>query len=104
MACGGSSVVKFESGLVCSDSGVLGVGDVWVDRGTLVDPLRLFYVDKRRPDVVVDCRGLVIAPGFIDIQINGQQMLELASYVGLYDVLHASKCTLQLFVCNNFNE
>jgi len=74
MACGGNSVVKFHGGLVCSDSGTLSVGDVWVERGKLIDPLRLFYVDKRSPDVVVDCRGLVVAPGFIDVQINGKHI------------------------------
>ncbi len=65
-------VVKFERGLICSDTGSLCLGDVWVQEGKLIDPLKLFYVDKKSPDVVVDCRGLIIAPGFIDIQINGE--------------------------------
>lgn len=70
-------VVKFEGGLICSDTGLLSVGDVWVREGKLIDPLKLFYVDKKSPDVVVDCRGLIIAPGFIDIQINGEAVCYL---------------------------
>ena len=56
---------------MCSDAGQLEVGDVWVQEGKIIDPLRLFYEEKKPPDCIVDCRDLIVAPGFIDIQING---------------------------------
>lgn len=31
----------------------------------------MFYVEQVEADTSVDCGGLLIAPGFIDIQING---------------------------------
>ena len=52
--------------------GVLVPGDVWVRDGRIVDPQKLFYDEKRGPDRVVDCRELIVAPGFIDLQINGE--------------------------------
>ena len=63
--------MKFEGGYVCSDNGSLEVGDVWVQAGMIIDPLKLFYQDKKIPDVILDCRGLIVAPGLIDIQLNG---------------------------------
>lgn len=32
---------------------------------------QVFYEQKRKPDTVIDCKGHIIAPGFIDLQING---------------------------------
>ena len=67
----GDAVVKFEGGYICSDGGTLDVGDVWVQWGKIIDPLKLFYESQKSPDVILDCRGVIVAPGFIDIQING---------------------------------
>ena len=64
-------IVRFKGGMVCSDEGTLEKGDVWVQGGKIIDPLKLFYEGKKAPDCVVDCRNLIVAPGFIDIQING---------------------------------
>lgn len=69
------AVVRFKGGQVCSDGGVLEVGDVWVREGTIIDPIKLFYDERKAPDLIVDCRGLILSPGFIDIQINGVCML-----------------------------
>jgi len=49
--------------------------DLWVDvnSGKIVDPLRLFYEKTSLYDdaKVVDCRGCLVVPGFIDLQCNG---------------------------------
>lgn len=64
-------IIRFKGGDVCSDKGTLEKGDVWVRGGKIMEPLKLFYQEKRPPDCIIDCRGLIVAPGFIDIQING---------------------------------
>ena len=45
--------------------------DLWVREGKIADPQNLFYQQGRCPDRVIDCSGHIVAPGFIDIQING---------------------------------
>ncbi|XP_010863352.1 N-acetylglucosamine-6-phosphate deacetylase [Esox lucius] len=45
--------------------------DLWVREGKILDPEKLFFDEKGSADQRVDCEGLIIAPGFIDVQING---------------------------------
>lgn len=39
--------------------------------GRILDPEKLFFDEQGYADKVVDCAGSIIAPGFIDVQING---------------------------------
>ena len=45
--------------------------DLWVRNGIIEDPRHLFYTEKRSADTLIDCQGLLICPGMIDIQLNG---------------------------------
>ncbi|GAB0093426.1 N-acetylglucosamine-6-phosphate deacetylase [Sergentomyia squamirostris] len=45
--------------------------DLWVRGGKIIDPMGIFFDEERVSDVQVDCQGALIAPGFIDLQING---------------------------------
>ncbi|CAL9692806.1 unnamed protein product [Knipowitschia caucasica] len=45
--------------------------DLWVRQGRILDPEKLFFDEKGFADERVDCGGDIIAPGFIDVQING---------------------------------
>ena len=45
--------------------------DLFVQYGKIVDPEKLFFDQKRVADLMYDCTGLIVAPGFIDLQING---------------------------------
>ncbi len=67
-------IIRYKGGNVCSDEGRLQRRDVWVRGGKIINPLHLFYEEKKTPDCTIDCRGLIVAPGFIDIQINGIMM------------------------------
>ena len=50
--------------LVHPDSGTLARGDLAVEDGRIVPP-------RRDAGTVIDTRGLYVAPGFIDLQVNG---------------------------------
>ncbi|XP_065821043.1 N-acetylglucosamine-6-phosphate deacetylase [Labrus bergylta] len=45
--------------------------DLWVRDGRILDPEKLFFDEQGYADKRVDCEGSIIAPGFIDTQING---------------------------------
>uniref|UniRef100_A0AAX7VAG1 N-acetylglucosamine-6-phosphate deacetylase n=1 Tax=Astatotilapia calliptera TaxID=8154 RepID=A0AAX7VAG1_ASTCA len=45
--------------------------DLWVREGRILDPEKLFFDEQGYADKRVDCGGSIIAPGFIDVQING---------------------------------
>ncbi|XP_030592395.1 N-acetylglucosamine-6-phosphate deacetylase [Archocentrus centrarchus] len=45
--------------------------DLWVREGRILDPEKLFFDEQGYADTRVDCEGSIIAPGFIDVQING---------------------------------
>jgi N-acetylglucosamine-6-phosphate deacetylase len=45
--------------------------DLWVRAGTILDPEKIFYEEKRQSDLQIDCDNLILVPGFIDAQING---------------------------------
>ncbi|XP_016063504.1 PREDICTED: N-acetylglucosamine-6-phosphate deacetylase isoform X2 [Miniopterus natalensis] len=45
--------------------------DLWVREGRILDPEKLFFEERVVADQQRDCRGCILAPGFIDVQING---------------------------------
>ncbi|RZB39992.1 N-acetylglucosamine-6-phosphate deacetylase [Asbolus verrucosus] len=56
--------------------------DFWVRSGVIVNPEKIFFDEKIEASRKIDCGGHIIAPGFIDLQINGcslEYALEAAS-------------------------
>lgn len=49
--------------------------DLWVRNGKVINPEKLFFDEKQMAYVQVDCNGALIAPGYIDLQINGEYHL-----------------------------
>lgn len=45
--------------------------DIWVRDGKIINPEKVFFEEKKIAHLQIDCRGAIIAPGFIDLQING---------------------------------
>ena len=68
--------------------------DLWVRDGKILDPENVFFDERVRADVIVDCCGLLIVPGFIDVQINGMiyncvKLIQLIYYKTLSNVSSA---------------
>ncbi|XP_062915504.1 N-acetylglucosamine-6-phosphate deacetylase isoform X2 [Mobula hypostoma] len=53
--------------------------DLWVREGKILNPEKLFFDEKGFADVQVDCKGSIVAPGFIDTQINGGYGFDFSS-------------------------
>ncbi|KAK2797324.1 hypothetical protein FQN50_009219 [Emmonsiellopsis sp. PD_5] len=47
--------------------------DIWIDSSTgkILDAQQAFYEHKLSPDQTLDLGGRILAPGFIDVQLNG---------------------------------
>lgn len=45
--------------------------DLWIRDGKILNPEQIFFDERNKADVLIDCKGTIIAPGFIDLQING---------------------------------
>ena len=45
--------------------------EVWVRNGKIIDGQEVFFRENVKPDINVDCSGGILAPGLIDVQING---------------------------------
>lgn len=45
--------------------------DLWIRNGIIQNPRKIFFEEKKQADVKIDLNGLLISPGFIDVQING---------------------------------
>jgi N-acetylglucosamine-6-phosphate deacetylase len=54
--------------------------DLWIDtvRGVIVDPQKCFYDDLAMADRIINLGGKIIAPGYIDIQINGAMGMDFS--------------------------
>lgn len=49
--------------------------DLWVRNGKIENPEKIFFDEKIKSDLQIDCNNSVIAPGFIDLQINGNYFM-----------------------------
>ncbi|XP_033171929.1 N-acetylglucosamine-6-phosphate deacetylase isoform X2 [Drosophila mauritiana] len=45
--------------------------DLWVRDGRIVNPEPVFFDERAKAHCRIDCGGAIIAPGYIDLQING---------------------------------
>eukprot|EP01137_Pigoraptor_chileana_P002589 Opistho-2@2353 len=63
-------VVRFVNCRIVRDGCVVHE-DLWVHRGKIIDPQSRFWEVGKDADIRIDCAGLLLAPGFIDLQLNG---------------------------------
>jgi N-acetylglucosamine-6-phosphate deacetylase len=47
------------------------IDDLWIRDGKIINPQEIFFAEKIQADIEYDCQGVLIAPGYIDLQING---------------------------------
>ena len=74
--------------------------DFWVRNGKILNPEKLFYEERAHADVQVDCGGNIIAPGYIDVQINGDHGILLHLYP-VYKQVNSSPFIMILNIINN---
>lgn len=55
--------------------------DLWIRNRVIVNPEPVFFDEKVTAGIQVDCRGATIAPGYIDLQINGGMGIDFSHSV-----------------------
>lgn len=63
-------LIQFTNCKILRDHKIV-VEDIWVRNGKIVNPEKIFFEEKVLADTVIDCNGNLVAPGFIELQING---------------------------------
>lgn len=59
---------------------VLTTADLWINNatGTIVDPQETFYNQSLVPATRIDLDGRILAPGLIDVQLNGASGFDIS--------------------------
>ncbi|KAI8071479.1 hypothetical protein BC940DRAFT_270260 [Gongronella butleri] len=55
---------------------------LWFQDGKLVDARDMFFRQRKEADEIIDARGQIVAPGYLDIQINGSYGIDFADHDG----------------------
>ncbi|QRV83840.1 carbohydrate esterase family 9 protein [Ceratobasidium sp. AG-Ba] len=79
---GKNDLVCFTNCLLTLEDGSLVSRDLWVDSGLglILDAQHTFFARRTRPSRIVDLNGAVLAPGLLDIQINGAFGVDFSIY------------------------
>ncbi|XP_078684510.1 N-acetylglucosamine-6-phosphate deacetylase-like isoform X2 [Branchiostoma floridae x Branchiostoma belcheri] len=75
-----STIYQFYNCRILKD-GKLQREDLWIRDGKILNPEKLFFDEKGYADVRIDCKNLLISPGYIDVQINGGFGVDFSSDV-----------------------
>jgi N-acetylglucosamine-6-phosphate deacetylase len=67
-----NKLLQFRNCQILRDHAII-AEDFWVRDGKIVDPEKVFFDEKISAVVQIDCKGALIAPGFLDLQINGKE-------------------------------
>ncbi|XP_039746255.1 N-acetylglucosamine-6-phosphate deacetylase [Pararge aegeria] len=66
-----NSIIRIHDCYILRDGKII-KEDLWIRNGVIVNPEQIFYVEQAEADHTIKAfENLLIAPGFIDIQING---------------------------------
>merc|ERR1712166_462634 len=76
--------------------------DLWVQHGKIIDPESRFWEavlgdELEAPDVVVDCKGMLLSPGFIDVQLNGAFGVDFTNAELSMDQASCLRATLYIY-------
>lgn len=64
-------IIQFINCLILREHKII-KEDLWVRNGKILNPEVVFYEEKVEASRKYDCKGQIIAPGFIEVQINGR--------------------------------
>jgi N-acetylglucosamine-6-phosphate deacetylase len=72
-------VIRYKNCYVLRE-GHLILDDIWVRKGRVIDPMELFFKERKMADITIECNRYIASPGFIDIQLNGGFKYDFSSF------------------------
>ncbi|KAK9704233.1 N-acetyl-glucosamine-6-phosphate deacetylase [Basidiobolus ranarum] len=66
-----SNLIRITNGRVVINGRIEEEETLWIQDGKFIDPERTFWEQRIVPDTIIDAQGMLVSPGYIDIQVNG---------------------------------
>ncbi|XP_065575850.1 N-acetylglucosamine-6-phosphate deacetylase-like [Artemia franciscana] len=76
-----TSLIQFRNCRIFIDKKLVN-RDLWVKDGKIIDAEKLFFEKNSTAGHFVDCGGRILAPGFIDLELNGGWGLDFSEEAG----------------------
>jgi N-acetylglucosamine-6-phosphate deacetylase len=67
-----NKITKIINGRYLKNGQIVENDYLWIREGKFVDPAQLFYEEKSSPEQIIDAKGALVVPGFIELQLNGK--------------------------------
>ncbi|CAB4442980.1 unnamed protein product [Rhizophagus irregularis] len=77
-----SRLIKIVNGRIVRNHTIINDDVLYIHDGKIIDPQNHFFACGNPPDVVINAKGLLIAPGYIDVQINGAFGVDFSVWKG----------------------
>lgn len=63
--------VRFENCRILKYGKIVENDYLLVRNGKIEDYMKVYFDERVEPDVKIDCKGALLSPGLIDVQVNG---------------------------------
>ena len=87
--CCSSPIYKIINARLLKNHEIVEGSYLWFQNGKIIDPQSLFFDHLRDADKIIDAKGQLVVPGFIDTQINGAYGIDFADYEGSDEKIQA---------------
>ncbi|KAH8552530.1 hypothetical protein BGW37DRAFT_533876 [Umbelopsis sp. PMI_123] len=77
-----SKITKIVNARLLLDHKIVQDSYLWFQDGKIIHPQNLFFDQHRDADEIIDAKGALVVPGFLDIQINGGYGIDFADNEG----------------------
>lgn len=75
-------ITKIINGRLLRNHEIVENSYLYIQNGKIIDAFHSFFDEHREPDQIIDAKGAIISPGFIDLQINGAFGIDFSDYEG----------------------
>lgn len=67
-----NKLTRFENCRILRNGAIVENDYLLIRNGKVVDYMKVFFDERVEPDIKIDCKGALLSPGLIDIQVNGE--------------------------------